>query len=147
AELLKPPGEKEPPRIAVARDCRLSGARIFAALWAGLVSSAARVCDVGVGPTPKLYFSVHDLNADGGVMITGSHNPGEDNGMKIMRGRQSFFGADLQRLAELVAGPALPRVAGGAVESADIDDAYVARLTEGIETGPHAVKVVADGGN
>lgn len=147
AELLKPPGAKEPPRIAVARDCRLSGPRIFAALSAGLVAGGARVVDVGVGPTPKLYFSVHHLNADGGVMITGSHNPGDDNGLKIMRGRQSFFGADLQRLAELVAGPALPRVTGGAVESTDIDDAYVARLTEGIETGPHAVKVIADGGN
>jgi phosphomannomutase / phosphoglucomutase len=105
------------------------------------------VVDVGVGPTPKLYFSVHHLNADGGVMLTGSHNPGDDNGMKIMRGRQSFFGADLRRLSELVAGPALPRVPGGGVESAEVDDAYVTRLTEDIGRGPHAVSVVADGGN
>jgi len=147
ADLLRPEGSKEPPRIAVGRDCRLSGPRVFAALSAGLVAGGARVVDVGVGPTPKLYFSVHHLNADGGVMITGSHNPGEDNGMKVMRGRQSFFGADLKRLSELVAGPALPRVAGGSVESAEVDDAYVARLTENIGRGPHPVSVVADGGN
>ena len=147
AELLRPAGSKEPPRIAVGRDCRLSGPRVFAALSAGLVAGGARVIDVGVGPTPKLYFSVHHLEADGGVMITGSHNPGEDNGMKIMRGLQCFFGTDLSELTKIVEGPALPGVTGGSVESAAVDDAYVARLTADVEYGPHPVSVVVDGGN
>jgi len=147
AELLRLPGSHEPPRIAVGRDCRLSGPRLFDALSAGLVAGGAHVIDVGIGPTPKLYFSVHHLNADGGVMITGSHNPGEDNGLKIMRGKNSFFGTAIKELSELVKGPALPRVSGGSSSSEEVDDAYVARLTEGIELGPHAVTVVADGGN
>ena len=65
AELLRSNGGKAP-RIAVARDCRLSGPRVFAALTAGLTSGGVEVLDCGVGPTPKLYFSVHHLEADGG---------------------------------------------------------------------------------
>jgi phosphomannomutase/phosphoglucomutase len=147
AELLRSDGASRPPRIAVGRDCRLSGPRLFDALSAGLVAGGAQVLDVGVGPTPKLYFSVHHLNADGGVMITGSHNPAEDNGMKIMRGRGSFFGTALQELRELALGQALPRVTGGSVQKESIDDAYVTRLTEGMAPNAGTLKVVADGGN
>ncbi len=147
AELLRPDESKRPPRIAVARDCRLSGPRLFDALSAGLTAGGVEVLDVGVGPTPKLYFSVHHLNADGGVMITGSHNPAEDNGMKIMRGKNSFFGTALQELSALALGSALPRVTGGSVRTESVDDAYVARLTEGMTRNPGTIKVVADGGN
>src|SRR5262249_17797302 len=115
AELLRPEGAKRPPRVAVGRDCRLSGPRLFEALAAGLTAGGAEVLDVGVGPTPKLYFAVHHLNAEGGVMITGSHNPADDNGLKIMRGRQSFFGVALQELREMALGSALPREPGGSV--------------------------------
>ncbi len=147
AELLRADGAARPPRIAVGRDCRLSGSRLFDALSAGLIAGGAEVLDVGIGPTPKLYFSVHHLNADGGIMITGSHNPAEDNGMKIMRGRGSFFGTALQELRELALGPALPRVTGGSLHSESVDDAYVARLTEGMLPNAGTLKVVADGGN
>jgi phosphomannomutase / phosphoglucomutase len=147
AELLRPDGTTRPPRIAVGRDCRLSGPRVFEALSAGLIAGGAEVLDVGIGPTPKLYFAVHHLNADGGVMITGSHNPAEDNGMKIMRGRNSFFGSALQELSKLTLGPALPRIAGGSSRAENIDDAYVARLIDGIAPNPGSVTVVADGGN
>ena len=103
----------EAPRIAVGRDCRLSSPRLFEQLVHGLIAGGVDVINVGVGPTPMLYFSVHALEADGGVMITGSHNPGEDNGFKIMRGKASFFGADLQRLRELVeASPEVGRPRG-----------------------------------
>jgi phosphomannomutase/phosphoglucomutase len=147
AELLRVDGAARPPRIAVARDCRLSGPRLFEALSAGLVAGGAHVIDVGVGPTPKLYFSVHHLNADGGVMITGSHNPAEDNGMKIMRGRGSFFGTALQELRALALGSALPRAQGGNLTNENVDDAYVARLTQGMAPNAGTLKVVADGGN
>jgi phosphomannomutase/phosphoglucomutase len=147
AELLRPDGAKSRPRIAVARDCRLSGPRLFDALTAGLTAGGVEVLDVGVGPTPKLYFSVHHLNADGGVMITGSHNPAGDNGMKIMRGKSSFFGTALQELSAVALGPALPRVTGGSVRTESVDDAYVARLTQDIVQNPGTIKVVADGGN
>src|SRR5580704_2745354 len=81
-----------PPRLAVGRDCRLSSPRLHAALVEGLMAQGVHVVDIGVGPTPLLYFAVHTLDTDGGVMITGSHNPAEDNGFKVMRGKASFFG-------------------------------------------------------
>src|SRR6185503_5385513 len=71
-------------RLAVGRDCRLSGPRISAELMAGLREAGADVVDIGVGPTPMLYFAVFHLGTDGGVMITGSHNPGDENGFKVM---------------------------------------------------------------
>src|SRR5258706_14770767 len=83
-------GLNHAPRLAVGRDCRLSGPRLFGALTRGLVLGGAEVVDVGVGPTPKLYFAVHHLGTDGGVMITGSHNDAPDNGLKMMLGHGSF---------------------------------------------------------
>ena len=134
------------PRLAVGRDCRLSGPRIHAALTQGLLRGGASVLDVGEGPTPKLYFAVHHLETDGGVMITGSHNPAPDNGFKIMIGRGSFFGGAIQELRGLVQGPALPDKPGGSLEACDIDDAYVQKLVSGIKLG-RMPKVVVDGGN
>jgi phosphomannomutase/phosphoglucomutase len=147
AELLRPAAESRAPRIAVARDCRLSGPRIFAALVKGLVAGGAHVVDVGVGPTPKLYFSVHHLGSDGGVMITGSHNPAPDNGFKVMVGKASFFGEALQRLRVLVEAPQKPDVPGGRVETEDVDDAYVSRLVEGLAPARKGMRVVVDAGN
>lgn len=134
------------PRIAVGRDCRLSGPRIHAALTQGLVRGGARVVDVGEGPTPKLYFGVHHLETDGGVMITGSHNPAPDNGFKIMIGRGSFFGGAIQELRQLVQAPALPEKAGGSIEHAPIDDAYVQKLAGSVKL-TRKPKLVVDAGN
>jgi phosphomannomutase/phosphoglucomutase len=112
-------------RIVVGRDCRLSSPRLHAALVSGLVSAGARVLDIGVGPTPLMYFSVHHFDADGGVMITGSHNPGDENGFKIMRGKASFFGADIQHLRERIEKDDFVDAPGGAVEEHDPKPAYV----------------------
>ncbi|HTQ04268.1 MAG TPA: phosphomannomutase/phosphoglucomutase [Polyangiaceae bacterium] len=147
AEFLRPDGVARPPRVAVGRDCRLSGPRLFGALTAGLVAGGAEVLDVGVGPTPKLYFAVHQLGADGGVMITASHNAAEDNGMKIMRGRDPFFGTALEELREVVLGPALPRVPGGSIRARSVDDGYVARVVEGMTPNAGTLGVVVDAGN
>lgn len=134
------------PRLAVGRDCRVSGPRIHAALTKGLQAGGAQLLDVGVGPTPALYFGVHHLETDGGVMITGSHNAAPDNGFKIMIGHGSFFGGAIQELRALVEGPALPDKPGGSITPTPIDDAYVATLTKGIKLG-RKVKVVLDAGN
>jgi phosphomannomutase/phosphoglucomutase len=136
----------KPPRLAVGRDCRESGPRIYAALTKGLQRGGAQLLDVGVGPTPALYFGVHHLETDGGVMITGSHNPAPDNGFKIMIGHGSFFGSAIQELRGLVEGPALPDKPGGSLSAAPIDDAYVQKLSQGIKVG-RKLKVVVDGGN
>src|SRR6187549_2976819 len=134
------------PRLALGRDCRLSGPRIYAALTQGLQKGGAQLLDVGVGPTPALYFGVHHLETDGGVMITGSHNAAPDNGFKIMIGHGSFFGGAIQELRGLVEGPALPDKPGGSLTPAPIDDAYVRTLSQNIKIG-RKLKVVVDGGN
>ena len=87
---------ERPIRVAVGRDCRLSSDRLFAALTDGLTKAGADVVEIGVGPTPMLYAAAHDLGTDGAMMITGSHNPGDENGFKMMRGKASFFGADIR---------------------------------------------------
>jgi phosphomannomutase / phosphoglucomutase len=135
-------------RVAVGRDCRLSSDRLFAALVRGLTEGGADVVDVGVGPTPLLYASVHALSTEGGVMITGSHNPGDENGFKMMRGKASFFGGDIQSLRKVVeeerfAAPS--RV--GEVERADMHERYVTMVTEGIRLERKDVRVVVDAGN
>ncbi|MBX3259445.1 MAG: phosphomannomutase/phosphoglucomutase [Labilithrix sp.] len=118
----------EPLRVAVARDCRLSSPRLFAALVKGLVESGAHVVDVGVGPTPMLYFAAHHLETDGAVMITGSHNPGDENGFKMMRGKGSFFGPDIQALRARIERGDLGPERQGRVEIESVEDAYVAEM-------------------
>ena len=81
-------------KVNLGRDVRLSGPRLHAALLEGLMSSGCEVTDVGVVPTPLLYYSVYNLKADGAVQITGSHNPAEYNGFKSVCGGGAIFGAD-----------------------------------------------------
>jgi phosphomannomutase/phosphoglucomutase len=119
-------------RICVGRDCRLSSPRLFAALTEGLTRHGVQVLDVGIGPTPLLYASVHITDADGGVMITGSHNPGDENGFKIMRGKSSFFGADIQALREMIEKDAYGPESKGSIEQVDTKDRYVDLLTKDI---------------
>jgi phosphomannomutase / phosphoglucomutase len=135
-------------RIAVGRDCRLSSDRLLAALIDGLTGAGAQVVEVGVGPTPMLYGSVHALATDGGVMITGSHNPGDENGFKMMRGKASFFGADIQELRKQVEDGKRPlaRVRGH-VEHVDIRERYVEMVTSGIRLARQDIKFVVDAGN
>jgi phosphomannomutase len=90
-------------RIVVGYDGRLTSVMLEAALVAGLVAAGMEVRRIGLGPTPMLYFAVHHLAADGGIMVTGSHNPPDFNGFKMTLGKAPFFGAeirDLGRIAE-----------------------------------------------
>ena len=134
-------------RIALGRDCRLSSERLFSALTRGLVEAGVNVVDIGVGPTPQLYFAVHHLDTDGGIMITGSHNPAEDNGFKTMRGKASFFGKDIQDLLALVQSGKAKAVGGGSIETVSVADAYVDALTSNIAAPTKPMKVVVDAGN
>ena len=147
SRMLHPAQPGFAPRIMVAKDCRLSSPRLFEALVHGLVTGGAEVTDVGVGPTPMLYFSVHQLNADGGVMITGSHNPGQDNGFKIMRGKKSFFGSDLQDLARLVESGQPEGEVRGSIQTVPMEDAYVDKLRGAVHVANTDLKVVVDAGN
>ncbi len=88
--------------ITISRDCRLSSPRLHEAFVDGILSTGLSVVDIGVGPTPLLYFAVFHEESDGGVQITGSHNPGGDNGYKMMRGRHTLAGFEIQALRKLI---------------------------------------------
>jgi phosphomannomutase/phosphoglucomutase len=89
-------------RIVLGRDCRLSSPRLHAALRTGLLETGLSLVDIGVGPTPMMYFAVFHLDADGGVQITGSHNPPEDNGFKLMSGKATLAGDEVRELRTLI---------------------------------------------
>ncbi|MDD5529086.1 MAG: phosphomannomutase/phosphoglucomutase [bacterium] len=85
-------------KVGVGRDVRLSSDRISKTLIKGIIDSNLDVTDVGVVPTPVLYFSVFKYNYDGGIMITGSHNPKEYNGFKVLVGKETIYGDEIQNL-------------------------------------------------
>jgi phosphomannomutase len=115
------------PKICVGYDGRLSSPELEAALVRGITKAGADVVRIGCGPTPLLYYAAHILEADGGVMITGSHNPPEYNGIKMVLGGNSFFGEDIQALGARVAAGDFTS-GQGAAETQDLMDQYVARL-------------------
>ena len=116
-----------PPLICVGRDGRLSSASLEAHLVAGLAGAGADVVRVGLGPTPMLYFAVHAQGGDGGMMVTGSHNPPAYNGVKMVLGGRPFYGDDIAALARVVADGGFAEGSGRATE-ADLAPPYVARL-------------------
>src|SRR5947209_13921738 len=88
--------------ITLGRDTRLSSPRLHDALLRGLMASGCHVSDMGVVPTPVLYYSVFHLKADGGVMITGSHNPPEFNGFKTVCGESTIHGEAIQEIRRII---------------------------------------------
>lgn len=131
-------------RVAVGYDGRLSSPMLEAALVEGLAATGCTVLRVGLGPTPMLYFAVHALAADGGVMVTGSHNPPDYNGFKMMLGHGPFYGADITGLGTMAA-TADWESGAGRVESVDIEDRYVERLLDGFDG--RAFNIAWDAGN
>ncbi len=135
-------------RVTLGRDCRLSSPRIHATFKRELLAVGLDVVDVGVVHTPALYFSVFHLEADGGVMITASHNPGPDNGFKIVIGRSTIYGADIQKLRERIERRDFQTApAPGRASDHDILTDYIGYIVGNIRLGPRRFKVVVDGGN
>jgi phosphomannomutase / phosphoglucomutase len=132
--------------VAVGRDNRPSGDRLRDALVDGLTSAGVSVVDIGVVPTPVLYWSLHHLHVIGGIQITGSHNPPEYNGFKLCFGTESLHGHDIQHLLALINAGAAPKGNGG-VRSEAVIDRYVTDVVQ--RTGPLArpMKIVYDCGN
>ncbi len=131
-------------RVAVGYDGRLSSPMLEAALVEGLVATGIDVVRIGLGPTPMLYHAEITGDVDGGIQITGSHNPADQNGFKLVQGHAPFFGANIQRLGALAAAGDW-EVGAGRVETRAVLDAYVARLAQGFD-GP-ACRIGWDAGN
>lgn len=144
--------EKKDCTVAVGFDCRLSGEELRQALTKGLVEGGMKVVDSGMGPTPQLYYATLSRELDGGIQVTGSHNPADQNGFKMMIGKKTLSGNDIQQLKkDVFSGLAAERpFQESHVEMLDARTAYIAELIE--RSRPYVLasrklKVVVDGGN
>jgi phosphomannomutase/phosphoglucomutase len=131
--------------VAVGRDVRLSSPGFRDALVDGLLSTGMDVVDVGVCPTPLLYFAIHHFGADGGVMVTGSHNPPEFNGFKLCVGLASLHGDDIQELRRVIEKGQF-REGKGELVLREVVAEYRKYVASNLVI-PRKLKVVVDGGN
>ena len=132
-------------RVAVGQDCRVSSPGFARALTSGLASTGCDVTALGVVPTPLLYFSVFHKNMPAGVMVTGSHNPPEHNGFKMMSGHDTLYGKTIQALYEIVRKGVFPR-GDGRVTPLDVIPEYQDYVAGNVRFA-RPVKVVVDSGN
>lgn len=133
-------------RITVGRDCRVSSDSYVNRLVEGLVATGCRVTDIGICPTPVLYFSIHHLGQEGGVMVTASHNPGEYNGFKMCLGAGSIHGEDIQKIRSIIESKAFVSAGGGGLASANVLPAYQAFVQERIVI-ERKLRIAVDAGN
>jgi phosphomannomutase/phosphoglucomutase len=137
-------GQRE---VAVGRDGRLSGPRLAAALIDGLRSTGIAVVDIGMVATPMLYFATYHLGTQTGIEITGSHNPPEYNGLKMVLAGDAMYGEGLQELRRRIESGRLVRAEQpGALRSADIVEAYVERIAGDVKLSA-PMHVAVDCGN
>ncbi|MBN9486218.1 MAG: phosphomannomutase/phosphoglucomutase [Alphaproteobacteria bacterium] len=132
-------------RVALGYDGRLSSPELAAACIEGLTAAGVNVVNIGLAATPMLYFAVWHLDADGGIQITGSHNPPDYNGFKMMMGKKSFYGSDILKLGEMAAKGDV-ETGTGSVEQKNILPDYAARLLKDVKPG-RKLKVAWDTGN
>jgi phosphomannomutase len=121
-------------RVAVGRDGRTHSPEMEAALIDGLTKGGLDVVRIGMGPSPMLYFATATLGVDGGIQVTGSHNPADYNGFKLLLKSRSVFGEEIQALGRRCAAGEYSE-GQGKVEEADVLEAYVARLVEDFQGG------------
>jgi phosphomannomutase/phosphoglucomutase len=133
-------------RVAMGRDCRDSGPRFAARMAAGLTGSGVDVVDLGVVPTPLVYFAAATLEVDGLCQITGSHNPPEYNGLKVGVGKTTLHGQGIQDLLRLIQGGRFAD-GQGRVSRHDVVTPYQAYVKSNLAMGRRPLKVVVDAGN
>ena len=131
--------------IAVGRDGRLSGPDLVQALSEGIASTGCDVIDIGMVPTPALYFATYHLQTNSGVMVTGSHNPPDYNGFKMVLGGDTLSGDDIQALRQRIENHALTS-GEGTISKEDIRNAYLERIVSDIRLA-RPMKVIVDCGN
>lgn len=132
-------------RVVVGRDCRLTSDNYSELFIKGILSTGCVVIDIGVCPTPVLYFAIHHLKAQGGAMVTASHNPAEYNGFKLMNGYDSIHSEGLQEVRRIIDSDSYAQ-GQGALETADAITPYMAYLQENI-TLSRPLRIGIDAGN
>jgi phosphomannomutase/phosphoglucomutase len=133
-------------RITVGRDCRISSDSYVKRLIEGLMSTGCRVTDIGICPTPVLYYSIHHLGQEGGVMVTASHNPAEYNGFKMCLGSGSIHGEDIRKIRSIIEKKAFARAGGGSLSSANVLPSYQTFVQENIAI-KRRLRIAVDAGN
>ncbi|HEY0029102.1 MAG TPA: phosphomannomutase/phosphoglucomutase [Allosphingosinicella sp.] len=131
-------------KVAVGRDGRVSSPALEAELLRGLKDSGVDAVRIGIGPTPMLYWAEAELGVDGGIQITGSHNPGNYNGFKMVLKHAAFFGSQIQELGRMAA-TADWEEGSGSVSDEDVIDRYVDRLVQDFDGD--AYRIGWDAGN
>jgi phosphomannomutase / phosphoglucomutase len=134
-------------RVSVGRDCRGTSAAYAEAVIAGLLSTGLQVYDIGVCPTPLLYFSLFHLDLDGGIEITASHNAAEYNGFKLCSGKETLYGEDIQDIRARMERNRFINKPGGRRKTFDILPGYHRHLLADIPNLRRPLKVVVDGGS
>ena len=132
-------------KVVVARDGRISSKVLSEQLSAGLQASGCDVIDIGEVPTPVLYYATHELKTGAGVMVTGSHNPPEYNGLKMVMDGKTLHGEDIQEIYQCIVSEAL-HSASGSIQQLDLLENYIARITNDIKLKRH-LKIAVDCGN
>lgn len=134
-------------RVAVGRDCRPTSDRYAEAVMEGLIASGLEVYDIGVCPTPLLYFSLFHLELDGGVQVTASHNPSEYNGFKVCVGKETLYGSRIQELRAKMEQRIFRERPGGKREHYSIVPPYKDHLLRDVPALARSLKVVVDAGS
>ena len=134
-------------RVSVGCDCRSTSAAYAEAVIAGMAGAGLHVYDIGVCPTPLLYFSLFHLDTDGGIQITASHNPSEYNGFKICLGKETLYGAQIQDIRMKIERGEYSEKAGGKVERYEIIPPYHKHLLADVPRLARPLKVVIDAGS
>ncbi|MCC4587613.1 phosphomannomutase/phosphoglucomutase [Xanthomonas sp. NCPPB 1067] len=133
--------------VVVGRDGRLSGPELTSGLIEGLRRAGCNVTDIGLAPTPLVYFGAYELRAGSCVAVTGSHNPPDYNGFKIVIGGETLSGAAIAELHQRINQGRLHTAATpGELEQRDIGDAYIQRIADDVQLD-RPIKVVVDAGN
>jgi phosphomannomutase/phosphoglucomutase len=136
------------PKLAVGRDNRPSGAEYAGGVLTGIAAAGGVAVDVGELPTPALYFATHTLDVDGGIQVTGSHNPPEFNGFKLVLGPEPIYGAEIQGLRRLIEEGRTPARPGGRrSQDRTVLPRYRDAIVERNGPLPRRVKTVVDCGN
>jgi phosphomannomutase/phosphoglucomutase len=133
-------------RVAVGRDCRSTSDRYAEAVIQGLLSAGLHVYDIGVCPSPLLYFSLFHLDLDGGVQVTASHNPSEYNGFKVCMGKETLYGSQIQELRRKIEKRECKEKPGGKRESYAIIPPYQEHLLGDVPALARPLRVVVDAG-